>query len=78
MLPDPSEIILIFRYSAQETCIIIINVEKKSMSITQFWVEVALTENVPSLTELFLAVTDKFEGRPSFCQIALRVQPCPA
>ncbi len=38
--------------------------------------EVALTENFPSLTELFLAVTEKIEGRPLFWQIALRVIYC--
>ncbi len=38
--------------------------------------EVALTEHFPSLTELFLVVTEKIEGRPLFWQIALRVIYC--
>ncbi len=38
--------------------------------------EVVLTKNCPSLTEFFLSVTEKSEGRPSFWQITLRVIYC--
>ncbi len=35
-----------------------------------------VNQKFPSLTEFFLAVTEKFEGRPSFWQIALKVIYC--